>query len=194
MTLTSKFEQALVYSTVVHAAQSRKGTAIPYIAHLLAVTSIVLEHGGTETEAIAALLHDAVEDAGGRGRLENISARFGNDVAEIVEACSDAETQPKPPWRERKVAYINRISKKSAAARLVSAADKLHNARAILADYRVLGEDLWVRFAGKKDGTLWYYRSLVTAFRAAGDSPLIQELDRVVTQLEHLADGRGESL
>ena len=194
MTLTSKFEQALVYSTVVHAAQNRKGTAIPYIAHLLAVTSIVLEHGGTETEAIAALLHDAVEDAGGRGRLENISARFGNDVAEIVEACSDAETQPKPPWRERKVAYINRISKKSPPARLVSAADKLHNARAILADYRILGEDLWVRFAGKKDGTLWYYRSLVTAFRAAGDSPLIQELDRVVTQLEHLADGRGGAL
>ena len=111
-----------------------------------------------------------------------------------MESCSDPETQPKPPLRERKVAYINRISKKSAAARLVSAADKLHNARAILADYRVLGEDLWVRFAGKKDGTLWYYRSLVTAFRAAGDSPLIQELDRVVTQLEHLADGRGGAL
>ncbi|MBA2344583.1 MAG: HD domain-containing protein, partial [Rubrobacter sp.] len=131
-----KFEQALTYASIVHAAQRRKGTETPYITHLLAVAAIVGENGGTENEIIAALLHDAPEDQGGKERLADIRTRFGDEVADIVEACSDTFEIPKPPWRGRKEAYIAHIREASASARLVSAADKLHNARSILSDYR----------------------------------------------------------
>jgi (p)ppGpp synthase/HD superfamily hydrolase len=182
-----RFEEALVYATRLHAGQVRKGTAIPYVAHLLAVTAIVLENGGGEDEAIAALLHDAVEDQGGAATREEIRRRFGETVVAIVDGCTDAETVPKPPWRERKEAYVAHVGHASPSIRLVSAADKLHNARAILADYRQHGEALWSRFRGGRDGTLWYYRALVEAFRAAGSTPLIDELDRTVRELERLA-------
>ena len=185
--LTMRFEEALVYAAHLHAAQVRKGTQIPYIAHLLGVASIALEHGADEDEAIAALLHDAVEDQGGLDALEEIRRRFGDTVAAIVQGCSDAVTRPKPPWRERKEAYLTHLRDVLPAVHLVSAADKLHNARAILSDYRAMGEALWSRFKGGKEGTLWYYRALVDAFRDAGPPALIAELDRVVTEIERLA-------
>ena len=187
MHLSPKFEQALHYATLVHAHQVRKGSGTPYIAHLLGVASITLENGGNENEAIAALLHDAGEDAGGDGRIADIRHRFGDAVADIVQGCTDAVTIPKPPWRKRKEDYIAHIPTASASVRLVSSSDKLYNARAILADFRQVGDDVWKRFTGGKDGTLWYYRSLISAFRQAGSSPLIDELNRVVTETEHLA-------
>src|SRR6266480_7081738 len=139
MALTSRFEEAITFATQLHAKQLRKGTTIPYIAHLLAVTALVLENGGSEDEAIAALLHDAIEDQGGAATREEIRRRFGNMVVAIVDGCTDAEVVPKPPWRGRKEAYISHLRQASPAVRLISAADKLHNARTILADYRVLG-------------------------------------------------------
>jgi len=192
MTLSARFEEALVYAAQLHADQARKGTTIPYVAHLLGVASIVLEQGAGEDEAIAALLHDAVEDQGGEATLAEIGRRFGPRVAEIVDACTDARTTPKPPWRERKQAYIAHLHHATASVRLISAADKLHNARAILRDYRAIGESLWTRFNGGKEGTLWYYRALVEALQAAGPTPLVEELDRVVSEIEKLASEVGE--
>ncbi len=187
MVLSPRFDEALVFARRLHAGQMRKGTTIPYVSHLLAVAAIVLEHGGGEDEAIAALLHDAVEDQGGAATRAEIRRRFGEHVAVIVDGCTDAETVPKPPWRERKEAYLAHIGHASPPVRLVSAADKLHNARSILADYRLLGEALWSRFRGGREGTLWYYRALVDAFRSAEPTPLIDELERTVSELEGLA-------
>ena len=186
-TLSPRFDEALAYASRLHRDQLRKGGAIPYVSHLLAVTAIVLEHGGTEDEAIAALLHDAVEDQGGPATREAIRERFGEGVVAIVDGCTDAETIPKPPWQDRKEAYIAHIAGASPSVRLVSAADKLHNTRAILADYRHLGEALWCRFNGKRDGTLWYYRALADAFRAVEFTPFTEELDRTVAELERVA-------
>lgn len=187
MLLTERFEEALVLAAQFHARQLRKGTTIPYISHLLAVTSLVLEHGGNEDEAIAALLHDAVEDQGGADAREKIRRLFGENVAAIVDGCSDTDQMPKPPWRERKERYIAHLRTASPSVRLVSAADKLHNVRSVLADYRNLGEALWSRFNGGKAGTLWYYRAVTDALREVGPSPLIDELDHTLAELEHLA-------
>lgn len=183
---STRFEEGLVFANQLHAKQVRKGTPIPYIAHLLAVASLALEHGANEDEAIAALLHDAVEDQGGAATLAEIRRRFGDNVAQIVSECSDTDVIPKPPWRERKEAYIAHVVTASSSVRLVSACDKLHNARSTLLDYRVIGEEVWSRFRGGKQGLLWYFRSLVETFRVAGNSPLIEELDRTVSELEHL--------
>lgn len=188
MTLSQKFEAALIYATQAHCNQTRKKTGIPYIAHILGVTAIALEYGANETEAIGALLHDTVEDCGGAERLIEIRKEFGNDVARIVDGCTDTDQVPKPPWRERKEAYLAHLNDSDSSTRLVSAADKLHNTRAILADLRRHGPEVFERFSGKKDGTLWYYRALVTAFGEGGDHvDLIDELDRVVTEIEELA-------
>jgi (p)ppGpp synthase/HD superfamily hydrolase len=189
--LTARFTEALTLACMLHRSQARKGTQIPYVSHLLGVASLALEHGATEDEAIAALLHDAVEDQGGARMGDLIEDKFGKPVADIVRACSDTDVEPKPQWRERKEAYIAHIRTAPASVRLVSASDKLHNARAILGDYRELGEALWARFSGGRDA-LWYYRSLVEAFRAHGRTRLVDELDRVVTELEQLsrADAR----
>ena len=189
--LSNRFTEALVYAKELHDTQTRKGGNVPYLAHLMGVASIALEYGANEDEAIAALLHDAIEDQGGPPTAREIRRRFGDTVADIVEGCTDADTTPKPPWRQRKEAYIAHIPTASLSVRLVSAADKLYNAWSILKDYRVLGESVWQRFkGGAKDGTLWYYRSLVTALRQAEFDPnltfLIDELDRVVTKLEEL--------
>lgn len=182
-----RFEFALAYAARFHAAQRRKGTRIPYIAHPLAVASIVLEYGGKEDEAIAALLHDVIEDGGGKRAREEIRQLFGSNVVEIVDGCTDTDEIPKPPWKPRKIAYIARLPQESNSVLLVSAADKLHNSRAILADYRVLGEKLWERFKGGRN-SLWYYRELVKAFKTTRKHPrLIEELDRVVSELEELA-------
>ncbi|BAO29368.1 HD domain-containing protein [Sulfuritalea hydrogenivorans] len=185
--LGARFAEALTLTHELHAGQVRKGTAIPYVSHVLSVASLVLDHGGDEDEAIAALLHDAVEDCGGAPVLANIRRRFGERVAGIVAACSDTDQTPKPPWQARKEAYLDHLRDAPASVRLVSAADKLHNARAILADYREIGETLWERFNATKEQTLWYYRALVTAFAAHGSSVLVAELDRTVREIERLA-------
>lgn len=185
--LTRRFTDALTLACDLHRTQARKGTQIPYVAHLLAVAGLALEHGASEDEAIAAVLHDAVEDQGGAETAARIRAQFGDAVADIVVACSDTDVVPKPPWRARKEAYIAHVRTAPASVRLVSACDKLHNARTLAADYRQVGEELWKRFTGGREGTLWYYRSLVTAFAEHGRTPLLDELDRVVTELESLA-------
>lgn len=182
-----KFIKALEYAARVHARQIRKKTDRPYIGHLLGVTSLVIEYGGDEEMVIAALLHDAVEDQGGLPRLREIRKRFGKRVARIVDGCTDAYVEPKPPWLERKRAYLDRIGNESEDVRLVSAADKLSNVRETVHDLRTHGDGVFERFAGKREGTLWYYRALVDAFRKAGSSPLVEELDRAVAELESLA-------
>jgi (p)ppGpp synthase/HD superfamily hydrolase len=190
MQLSDRFEDALVYATRLHAAQRRKGSDTPYIAHLLGVTALVLEAGGDEDMAIAALLHDAVEDQGGAATREAIRVRFGERVAAIVDGCTDTDLTPKPPWQARKEAYIAHVRHAPHAVRLVSLADKIHNMRSMLFDYRQIGEALWDRFQGGKAGSLWYYRALVDAYRAAESGPLVDELDRTLTDLERLAGVR----
>ena len=185
--LSDRFSDALVYTTALHVRQRRKGTDVPYIAHLLGVTAIVLEDGGDEDEAIAALLHDAVEDQGGKPTLAVIRERFGERVADIVLGCTDADTIPKPPWRWRKEQYIAHVRHASPSVRRVSLADKLHNTRAILHDQRQIGNAVFARFAGGIAGTLWYYRTLAQVFLDTNSGPNAAELDRVVTEMERLA-------
>ncbi|MEH2004190.1 HD domain-containing protein [Nostoc sp.] len=185
--LTERFTAALIYATQLHANQVRKGSGVPYVAHLLGVASIALEYGANEDEAIAALLHDAIEDQGGAATRSEIRRRFGDNVTAIVDGCTDDDTTPKPPWRQRKEAYIAHIPTASPSVLLVSLADKLYNAQSILKDYRVLGESVWERFQGRKEGTLWYYRALVDAFRKTESSVIIEELERVIAQIEVLA-------
>lgn len=189
MRLTDRFKDALEFAVDLHADQRRKGSGIPYVAHLLGVASLVLEYGGDEDEAIAALLHDAVEDQGGQPTRQMIAKKYGENVAQIVDGCTDSDTIPKPPWRERKEAYIAHIASASPSVLLVSACDKLYNVRTIMADYRILGDDLWERFkGGKRDGTLWYYQALVRAFKAAGSQPVFDELERTVNAVLALVD------
>ena len=182
-----RFERALAYAARLHAKQFRKGTDRPYVGHLLAVASIVIQFGGDEDMAIAALLHDAVEDQGGLLRLREIQKQFGKRVARIVDGCTDAYVEPKPPWLERKREYLKKVAGEPADVLLVSAADKLANARDILQDARSEGPSVFERFNGKLEGTLWYYRAIVQEFRKAGGKDLVDELDRVVTTLEKLA-------
>jgi GTP pyrophosphokinase len=191
--LGQRFDCALHYASVIHAGQFRKGTGIPYISHVLGVASIALEYGANEDEAIGALLHDAGEDAGGEGRVGDIRARFGDNVARIVEGCSDTFKIPKPPWRERKEKYIAHLESADGSTILVSASDKLYNARAILRDVRRDGDTAFDRFTGKKAGTLWYYDAITTAFRKHRESELIEELDRVVTEIRKLAGNSDRS-
>jgi (p)ppGpp synthase/HD superfamily hydrolase len=184
--LSDRFERALAYAHRLHRDQKRKRTEIPYISHLLAVSSLVLEHGGDEDVAIAALLHDGPEDRGGRKILEEIRTLFGERVAGIVEECTDTFEEPKPEWKPRKETYLARLRDAPASVRLVAAADKLHNARSILSDHRAIGEEIWKRFNAPKYESLWYYRSVVEALRERGTFPLLDELDRAVGQLEQL--------
>lgn len=185
--LTERFEEALIYSVRLHAKQTRKKSNIPYVAHLLGVTAMVLENGGDEDEAIAALLHDAVEDQGGLKTLEAIRKKFGERVAEIVYAVTDAYVVPKPPWRERKEKYIASIRTASHSAICVSLADKVYNARTTLRDIRREGESGWARFNGGREGTLWYYHQLIDAFRDHGMNFLFEELEELVDELDDLA-------
>ena len=185
--LTKRFGDAVTYACAAHAQQIRKGTAIPYVAHLLGVASIALEFGGNEDEAVGAILHDVVEDCGGKPRLEEVRSMFGATVATIVEGCTDTDVPPKTSWQVRKETYINHLAHASASTRLVAASDKLYNARAIIHDLRIIGDKVWSRFTGDKAGSLWYYRALVDAFKAHGSNALIKELDRVVTEMEQLA-------
>jgi len=185
--LTERFEAALVYAAQLHTEQKRKQSTVPYIAHLLGVTSLVLEDGGEENEAIAALLHDAVEDQGGLDTLAEIRLRFGSQVAEIVDSLTDSHSDPKPPWKERKQAYINSIRLASPSVVRVSLADKVYNAHATLRDIRREGEAGWERFNGGKEGTLWYYRQLINEFQLHGSRSLLTELIRIVEDLEQIS-------
>jgi GTP pyrophosphokinase len=187
MVLTERFEEALRYAHQLHAGQMRKASEVPYVAHLLGVAALVIEDGGDEDEAIAALLHDAVEDQGGAETRQEIRRRFGDRVTAIVDACSDAETMPKPPWRERKERFIASVPYLSDGAVRVTAADKLHNARSLLRQYRQSGELVWERFRGGREGTLWYYREVLDALARRSDGELVEELERVVAELEELA-------
>ena len=182
--LSERFEQALLYAHELHGDQYRRGTAVPYMAHLMGVASLVLEYGGDEEQAIAAFLHDAIEDCGHLTSYEEVRRRFGERVTGIVRACTDADSTPRPPWLERKAAYVARVDHEPADARLVSAADKLYNVRALLKDYRLTGSAVWQRYTGNPADVLWYYRALVTAFRVAGAHPIVDDLDRAVTELE----------
>ena len=181
--LTARFGDALQYASRVHATQARKGTRIPYVSHLLSAAALVLEHGGDEDEAIAALLHDAVEDQGGPYRQAEIEMKFGEKVGRIVAACTDSAEEHKPPWRARKEAHIARLASAPQDVLRVVSADKLHNARSILMDLRRNGDAVWERFSGGKSGTLWYYRSLSNLLSRSGDGPLAQELARVVDEI-----------
>lgn len=184
-----KVGEAARLAARLHAKQTRKGSGTPYVSHLFGVSALVLEHGGTPDEAIAALLHDAVEDQGGAPTLRLIRSRFGDNVADIVEACSDTDKQPKPPWKERKVSHLRHLEHAPKPVLLVAAADKLHNARTILADMRALGLKVFDRFnkdAGRA-GTLWYYRQMVRVFRRRKIGPLVKELASTVREIEALA-------
>ena len=187
-----RFRDALVWAAELHEDQKRKGGDVPYVSHLIGVAAIVLEHGGDEDQAIGALLHDALEDQAHKMSPGEIRARFGDKVEAIVEACTDGdpdEQRDRDPgrWRVRKQKYIDQVATKPAEALLVSMADKLYNARAILEDYREIGEKLWPRFTTGREGTLWYYRSLLTAFKPRTGNRLWHELDRTVADIERLA-------
>lgn len=190
--LGRRFDQALALAADLHRDQIRKGSHVPYLSHLLSVAALVIESGGDEDEAIAALLHDALEDCPDQISPERLEKKFGERVRRLVEACTD--TPPgfgggrKPPWRERKVGYIERLRSGEIPWR-VSLADKLHNARSILRDHRGVGDDVWDRFSVSKDETLWYYSELAKAYRSAGaDGYMVEELERVVGVLKWRAD------
>lgn len=192
--LTDRFVDSVRYAAVVHGKQRRKGTDIPYLGHLLGVASLVIDAGGTEDEAVGAMLHDAPEDQGGVQRLEDIRMRFGKRIADIVEACSDAlEADPKDkgPWLERKKRYQDHLRECSdKSVFLISAADKLHNARSMLDDYRVVGDALWERFSrdGGRDRIIWNFRQLLEIY-AAGPvdirrRTIVRRLTDVVDELD----------
>ncbi len=183
--LSNRFEQALVYATQLHATQIRKGGDIPYVSHLLSVAALVLEDGGDEDEAIAGLLHDAVEDRGGSEIREAILVKFGERVVSIVDGCTESCTIPKPPWRDRKLRYIEQMRHASPSVLRVSMADKLHNARSILADRDREGDAVWDKFKGGKAGTLWFYRSLLEIYQQGGSNFLVSEIERIVDRLEN---------
>ena len=181
--MTDRFEEALAWAAHLHRGQTRKGSDTPYVSHLLAVCALVLEHGGDEEAAIAALLHDAIEDGGGDAVRTEIRARFGADVAALVEGCTDADSIPKPPWRARKERFLERLAQATPRVRLVVAADKLHNAAATLRDLRREGNTVWDRFRGGRDGTLWYYREAVRALRRGWSHGIVDELAEIVERL-----------
>jgi (p)ppGpp synthase/HD superfamily hydrolase len=186
MELTERFDAAFLLASELHRQQMRKSSVIPYLSHLMAVSALVLEHGGTEDEAIAGLLHDAVEDQGGPPTLERIRDQFGDVVAELVSALSDTDQMPKPPWRERKEQYLFHLESAPAAVLRVSAADKLHNVRSMVRDYLTFGEDLWNRFSAPPADQIWYYRALADVFRRRLGGPLASDLSRTLADLEWL--------
>jgi (p)ppGpp synthase/HD superfamily hydrolase len=192
--LGPRFLKAFLFAAEKHAGQGRKASTTPYIAHLMGVASLTLEFGGDEDMAIAALLHDVVEDCGGVPMLREVKKRFGSRVAKIVDGCTDSDVEPKPPWRERKETYIRHLKDADAETKLVSAADKLNNVRSILSDYRAVGESIWTRFNGGRAGTLWYYRALVREFKCGKPNRLIRELELAVVELEMLAKSETSTL
>ena len=185
--LSERFDAALAYASAAHRTHFRKGTTIPYVSHLMGVASIALENGADEDQAIAALLHDPVEDQGGAPRLADIRTRFGDRVAAIVDHCTDTDEEPKPAWRPRKEAYIDHLSSVPRDALEVSLADKIHNAGAIVADLHCHGDRLWSRFNGGREGSLWYYRSLSDRFQEFVPGFGADRLARLVDEMERLS-------
>jgi (p)ppGpp synthase/HD superfamily hydrolase len=199
--LTSRFTSAIDYARQVHAIY-RKGTNVPYMAHLLGVASLVMGETGhlsfpvTEDMVIGALLHDAVEDEGGLPRLRDIEANFGKGVATIVEGCTDSfeqDANKKQEWKQRKASYIERLRKEPQGVLLVSAADKLYNARAILQDYREVAGEIWKRFKRGRREQLWYFRELLNVYEDRGSNRLVEELRRVVGELAELSADESEA-
>lgn len=190
-----RFGEALAYGAELHRSQSRKGTSIPYVGHLLIVAGTVIEWGGDEDQAIAAMLHDAIEDQGHSGQTAvEIRRRFGDRVAAFVEGLSDTDEVPKPPWKQRKKAYFDKLKNESTEVVLISAADKLHNGRAILFDFIEEGDQVWKRFTVKDQGArpqLWYYHELLKIYEERLPSRLTRDLRMVV---EELASRTGEQL
>jgi len=182
-----RFRYAFEYAAALHAADLRKGSKAPYLSHLLEVCAIVLRYGGGEDAAIAALLHDAAEDHGGKPRLVDIQRNFGKIVAGIVEECTDSTKTPRDPWEVRKKEYLRHLPKASRGGLLVSAADKLSNVRAILADHYVVGDEVYKRFKRPKRRTLWYYNALSKAFTAHLGGDLSKELRRTVAELNRVS-------
>ena len=194
MSYTPRTLEALKLVMDLHHDQKRKGTDIPYITHLWAVAAIVGENGGDEDQVIGALLHDIIEDQGDKITLEKIIEQFGNRVEEIVKGCTDADSKEKAAskddpeeWRKRKQRYIDHLRPAPPYVKLVSAADKLHNARAIVADLRCEGPNVWKRFKAGADDQLWYYRGIVGALKHEWSSPVLDELDRMVEDMARLA-------
>ena len=189
--LSSKFSKAFLFANQLHFSQTRNGTSLPYISHLMSVAAIVMESGGTQDEVIAGLLHDAIEDqgpsfsGGSDGLRKEILTRFGSTVLNVIEECTDADTLPKPDWKPRKEAYIKHLESVSSSGALVSCADKVHNVRSILRDYEKSGEDVWSRFSANKEDILWYYQSLRSAFNKIHsiDTSLRDTFDNLVSQL-----------
>ena len=189
MPLTSRFIDAVELAASLHRTQRRKGSGTPYLGHLLGVCALVMEAGGTEDECIAALLHDAVEDQGGAQTAERIRRQFGAEVASIVAGCSEDRSQGMD-WRQRKEGAIRNVSTAGPSVLLVVSADKLHNGRSLIRAHSRLGDDVWSRFKGGRDGTIWYYRSMAAAIAAAGHNPLLPELQRTVDELGSLGGQR----
>lgn len=189
--MSPRFAEAFALAERLHREQVRKKTQVPTISHLMAVTALVLENGGGEEEAIAALLHDAAEDCGGRPILDEIRRRFGDSVASIVEGCSDTLETPKPRWQPRKESYLEHLESAPAPTLLVSLADKVHNVRSLAFEYRRVGDRLWQRFTASREQTLWYYQSLLEIFRRRCPEqlePLVDELARALDDLEAQID------
>ncbi|MGH8907077.1 MAG: HD domain-containing protein [Egibacteraceae bacterium] len=185
--LGSRFDEAFAYASALHRRQLRKGKHVPYLSHLLGVAALVLEDGGDEDEAIAALLHDAVEDQGGVPVLNEIRRRFGVRVAEIVEHCTDHDpARDRPEWHVRKRRYVAALAHADESCLRVTLADKLHSARELLADYRQTGDQVWLRFSAGRE-TLSYLRALATTLHQSSKSPMADEFDRAVTELERMA-------
>ncbi len=183
--LSSRFDDALLWACELHREQTRKGSGAPYISHLMAVASLVMEAGGDEDEAIGAVLHDAIEDQGGPRTREEIRRRFGDRVTALVDGCTDAEELPKPPWRERKEAFIASIRSAPASVRLIVTADKLHNVSCSIADLEREGPEAWERFRGREKA-LWYCRSITLALEEAGGNALTPRLRRALDKLAEL--------
>jgi (p)ppGpp synthase/HD superfamily hydrolase len=184
--LSARFDEALVLASTLHRKQARKASGVPYVAHLLGVTSLVLEEGGSEDMAIAALLHDAAEDQGGEATLEEISAAFGVEVARWVRQASDSFVQPKPEWEARKKHHLAEIPAADPEARLIMLADKVHNARSILADHARVGPVVWERFSVPRERTIWYYETLLQVFERGLSPVLYDTLGECVRRMKEL--------
>ena len=191
MEYSPRIIDAFAYALELHDGQARKLSAVPYITHLMAVAAIVGEHGGDEDQLIAGLLHDAAEDQGGLETLAAIRERFGDTVAGYVEGCTDSYTIPKPPWRARKEAFLERLEDAPPEVKLIVAADKLHNARATITALREKGNAIWGEFRGGRDDTLWYYAELVRVLAKGWSHPALRDLADAVDALHRRAQALG---
>ena len=188
MAFSDRLAEAFSFALDLHRDQFRKGGGTPYITHLMAVAALVGEYGGHEDQVIAALRHDAIEDQGGEPTRQEIARRFGDCVAAMVVACSDAHDLPKPPWDDRKVAFIASMETAPADVRLIVAADKLHNARTTVRDLHIIGNPVWDRFSVGRDKTLWYYRAMLLALDTGWSHPILHELAHAIDDLHRLCE------